>query len=111
MKTYCLDSPVNVTRVGRKHWIDSPDWPEDRRYRVGSLGVAWVVYGPETEPDEDTEWSGLEVLTGRVVARMVGDDRPETFDPSDLVPIGDLDYCAECGQMGCTHDGRERGQS
>lgn len=111
MKTYCGDSPVRETRRGRLHWIDSPEWPENARYRTGKIAVAWFVYGLETEPDEDTEWSGIENLTGRVVACMVGDNNPETFDPSELELIGELDYCAECGQIGCTHDGRERGQS
>ena len=24
-------------------------------------------------------------------------------------PLGELDYCASCGQIGCAHDGRDRG--
>lgn len=76
-------------------------------YREGSgRSVAWRILGWETEPDEDTEWSGYEVRTGRVIACMVGDDVHFTFDPAELVALGDLDYCAECGQIGCTQDGR-----
>src|SRR5689334_6422415 len=45
-------------------------------------GIAWRVYGWETAPDEDTEWSGIEERTGRVVCVMVGDDRRFSFDPS-----------------------------
>lgn len=71
-------------------------------------GVAWRVLGWETEPDEDTEWSGVENRTGRVVAHMVGDDARFTFDPEDLTPIKREDYCGECGQIGCTHDGLDR---
>ncbi len=74
----------------------------------GRYAVAWRIRGWETEPDEDTEWSGIENRTGRIVAVMVGDDARHTFDPDDLSPIPDLAYCAECGQMGCGHDGRDR---
>lgn len=75
-----------------------PDYP----------GVAWRIDGPETEPDEDTEWSGYDAETGRVRCHMVGDDRTFAFDPTELVPLDEDAYCAECGQIGCTADGRER---
>jgi hypothetical protein len=71
-------------------------------------GIAWHVYGWETAPTEDTEWSGIEERTGKVVCVMVGDDRRFTFDPAELTPLNDLDYCASCGQVGCSHDGRKR---
>lgn len=90
---------------------DSATWPDDTRYTVkGNGGVAWRVYGWQTEPDEDTEWSGCEVRTGRVVCVMVGDDQRFTFEPEDISPIDELDYCAECGQIGCTADGRDRSE-
>jgi hypothetical protein len=66
-----------------------------------SSGIAWNVYGYETEPDEDTEWTGYEIPTGRVLAHMVGDDRPFGFDPAELTPIQAGGYCVECGQTGC----------
>lgn len=53
------------------------------------------------EPDEIED-------RGRVRAVMVGDDYVHTVDVDDLTPIDDLDYCAECGQIGCTADGRDR---
>src|SRR5262245_46079062 len=88
--------------------IDETSFPADA-YRVrGDNGVAWRVLGWETQPDEDTEWSGYETRTGRVVCVMVGDDRRFTFDPEDIEPLDDLAYCASCGQIGCAHDGRER---
>ena len=37
----------------------------------------------------------------RAVVIMVGDDREHDVDTSDLVTIGDNDYCGECGQIGC----------
>jgi len=72
-------------------------------YRVsGYDGVAWHVYGWETEPDEDTEWSGIENRTGKVVCVMIGDDRRFTFDLDEIVPINEEEYCPSCGQIGCT---------
>jgi hypothetical protein len=75
-------------------------------YAVESYpGIAWQVLGWETEPDEDTEWSGFENRTGQVVAVMVGDDRHFVFDESEIKPISGEDYCPECGQMGHSHYG------
>lgn len=74
----------------------------------GFSGVAFRVIGPETEPDEDTEWSGYEVETGRIECHMVGDDRIFTFEPDDLEPLEELAYCHVCGQIGCAHDGIDR---
>lgn len=67
-------------------------------------GIAWYVLGWETEPDEDTEWSGYENRTGRVVAVMVGDDRRFSLDESDLTPLAEDQFCHSCGQIGCTHN-------
>lgn len=76
-------------------------------YQVaGYDGIAWSVFGWETRPDADTEWSGYEQRTGDVVARMIGDDRYFSFDPSDIEQIDDDDYCGVCGQIGCCHNGR-----
>ena len=75
----------------------------------GWRGVAFWFDREETEPDEDTEWTGIENPTGRVLMVMVGDDYRHAVDPEDVEPLGELDYCAVCGQIGCTHDGRERG--
>jgi hypothetical protein len=70
--------------------------------------IAFRVRGWEVRPDGDTEWDGIEKRTGRVIVVMIGDDRKFAVDPADVEPIPDLDYCNECGQMGCAHDGRER---
>lgn len=79
-------------------------------YRVDrSDGVAWHVLGWETEPDEDTEWSGYEVRTGQVVCIMIGDDHHFAIDPEEIHPIDREEYCGGCGQMGCEHDGYDRG--
>jgi hypothetical protein len=84
-------------------------WDLDAAYSVdGYRGIAWRIDGPDTEPDADTEWTGCEVATGRVRMHMVGDDREFAFDPSDVHVIPEDDYCTECGQIGCTADGRDR---
>lgn len=66
-----------------------------------------VYFGEDAEEVyTETEW--VEEHTGRVVAHMVGDDRDFSFDVSELTVLDEDDYCAECGQVGCTADGRER---
>lgn len=88
---------------------DDAAFPAEAYTAAGwGAGVAWRVYGWETAPDEDTEWTGIEERTGRVVAVMVGDDRRFTFDPDDLTPLDDLAYCAECGQARPLTDGARR---
>lgn len=71
-------------------------------------GIAWRVLGWETEPDEDTEWTGFEVKTGKVLVYMVGADQRFAVDQDDITPIAREEYCGECGQMGCGHDGLDR---
>jgi len=81
-------------------------------YRVERYdGIAWYVRGWETEPDEDTEWSGFENRTGRVVCTMIGDDRHFAFDPSEVTPLERAEYCGVCGQIGCSHDGLDRSEA
>ena len=82
----------------------------DATYTVdGYRGVAFRATGFEEVAYEDTEWTGMLVKTGKVVAHMVGDDRDFTFDVDEMTALDELDYCAECGQVGCTADGRDRG--
>jgi hypothetical protein len=80
----------------------------DNRYKVeGYGGIAWYTLGPVKVRDEDYEWSGLEYDHESLVRMvMVGDDRVFEIDRDDLTPISDEDYCHECGQIGCTADGR-----
>jgi hypothetical protein len=89
---------------------DDVAFPADA-YKVAGWGdgIAFYVRGWETVPDEDTEWSGYEVRTGSVVVTMVGDDRKFSVDPEDVTPLDRAEYCGECGQVGCTHDGLDRG--
>lgn len=53
----------------------------------------------EVEDIEDREW---------VYAVMVGDDQAHLVEVDDLTKIDEDEFCHECGQLGCTHDGRER---
>lgn len=52
------------------------------------------------------EWE--DVQTGMVVCRMVGDDQNFVFDKEDIEPLERGEYCGECGQIGCAHDGYDR---
>ena len=56
--------------------------------------------------DEDPEFE----RTGRVVVVMIGDDKEHLVDPEDISPLDEDAYCHECGQIGCTHDGRDRSE-
>lgn len=93
----------------RKHYEEDDKTFNADAYRVsGYDGIAWHVLGWETEPDEDTEWSGIENRTGNLVCMMVGDDRHFVFEPDEVAPLEREDYCGSCGQIGCTHDGYDR---
>lgn len=94
-----------------RYHYETPDpdpWPEAVRIE-GHRGVAWTVHGWHTEPDRDTEWTGIEQRTGQLVCVMVGDDAQWLFEPNDVNPLAREDYCGECGQIGCRHDGLARG--
>lgn len=80
---------------------DDEKWPGDA-YRVrGHEGVLFRVRGWETAPDEDTEWSGYEPRTGRVVVVMVGDDHRWIVDEDDILDLVEEDDVCACGQDGC----------
>ena len=101
----------------------------DAHYSVkGYRGIAWYLIGYATEwteerwefiggPDDDTEDEANYVYDepeeiedhSRVRAVMVGDDRVFTFDVDELEEIPEEAFCHECGQIGCTHDGWDRG--
>jgi len=88
--------------------VDDATFPADAYTVQGYKGVAWRVYGWELGLDPDGTDPDDMVRSGRVVCVMVGDDRRFKFEPEELTPLDDLDYCASCGQVGCSHDGRER---
>ena len=92
----------------RNYETDDAAFPADAYTVVGYCGIAWYVFGWETEPTEDTEWDGIEARTGRVICRMVGDDRDFSIELGDITPLAREEYCGVCGQIGCSHDGLER---
>lgn len=93
------------------------EWTEETYEYLGEPeGYEPETYYEETgyyTPDEDpanylvNEPEQVEDRS-RVVAHMIGDDRDFTFDIDDLEPIARDDYCGECGQIGCVHDGYDR---
>jgi hypothetical protein len=92
----------------------------------GYGGIAFYLLGYDTEwtpeewiliegedPEEESSYlynepEEIPCCYDRVRAVMVGDDHVHSVDVDDLTVIGELDYCAECGQIGCAHDGRDR---
>lgn len=75
--------------------------PGDRVRFTEGPAIAYVVRARETEPDEDTEWSGIENDTGRLVVVAVGDDYVSYAWPEDLEHIDDDTPVCPCGQLGC----------
>jgi len=77
------------------------------RYRVdGFDGIAFYIAGPVILTGDD--WDDTYESEDRVLVTMVGDDRTHDVGTDELTPLNEDDYCAECGQIGCTHDGRDR---
>jgi len=78
----------------------------------GWSGVAFRILGPEmTEVEDELGYPDLEPSQDRVRVRMVGDDKVHIVDKDDCTEIPEEDYCHECGQIGCTHDGLDRGEA
>lgn len=67
-------------------------------------GIAFSVIDEETQVTEETVWTGYESPTGRISARMVGDNRVFSFDPDELTLLSEHEFCGGCGQLGCTWD-------
>lgn len=80
-----------------------PDADEEETVRELSEGAVSVLGFPAV---------ALRVVgsagSGMVRVVMVGDDHEHVVPLEDVTPLDDLAYCAECGQLGCEHDGRER---
>jgi len=95
--------------MNRYHYeSDAESFKADAYTVRGYRGIAFHVYGWETAPDTDTEWTGIEERTGRVIAVMVGDDAQHAVNLEDIAPLECEAYCGSCGQIGCTHDGLDR---
>ena len=71
---------------------------------AGYPGVAFrLIDAPRGFAAEDGEYETDEET---VTAVMIGDDRRHTLAVADLTPLDDDAWCRSCGQVGCTHDGR-----
>ena len=79
---------------------ENDPWPDPVKLTTGP-GVAWWILGWQTEPDEDTEWTGIENRTDYLVAMMVGDDAHHLIEEDEIQALSRDDYCGECGQLGC----------
>lgn len=105
--------------------IDSKEYGPTVRVR-GFSGVAcrvcgWKrVYEPytclKTDPETGEEFEA-EVGDGEwvddpdrsmVVVVMVGDNHKYTVPIEDVELLDRAEFCGECGQIGCTHDGMDR---
>lgn len=78
----------------------------------GWKGVAFNVLGPEMiEVDCLNSHTDYELLphAHNVRVVMVGDDKVHIVDKDDCTEIPEEGFCHECGQIGCTHDGLDRG--
>jgi len=93
--------------ITRNDWEPAPEFPEDAYAVAGwGAGIAFYVLGWETEPTEGTIWfpTGYEERTGRLVVRMIGDDRNFSVDPEDVEALDPESFCRDCGQVGCGHN-------
>jgi hypothetical protein len=78
-------------------WTEADeDFPRGTTVTIsGESGVAFHVL----EVSSDGE---------RLHVRMVGDDRVHTIYRDDVDLLDREDFCGQCGQVGCAHDGMER---
>lgn len=81
-------------RCGGDGLLSDDEGEEETCKYCDGNGAVWI------EDDEPTAHP-----TGDLVCRMVGDDQNFRHDPSDLTELKRSEYCGECGQIGCSHDG------
>jgi hypothetical protein len=67
-----------------------------------------LFFDPDTGEDfeadtGDGDWYD-DVDGGRVLVRMVGDDRDHELDRDELQPLKRSEFCGGCGQIGCGCD-------
>lgn len=72
---------------------------------AGQDGMAFVVRGPLLERDSD---GVLEPVDGWLIITAVGDDYRVAAELSELTALAREEFCGQCGQVGCGHDGMER---
>lgn len=98
MAAYTVDGYSGIAWYSRGH---AKTWTEE----------TWeLIEGEDPECEHSYIYSEGEEIEDqdKLIMVMIGDDREFTFDKDEVHKLDDLAYCAECGQIGCTHDGRER---
>jgi hypothetical protein len=84
-----------VSLWGVVMWYEADqDWERHHTYRRTGSGFAWKVLGRHVAQTDRGP-----VLTGLVVAYMVGDYDPHIVDPTELRRIGRGAYCPSSGQI------------
>jgi hypothetical protein len=79
-------------------------------YKVaGWPQVACRLVGEMVEVADDGDGGEVYDPSGLFGVVMVGDDFVHLVEPDRLVPVEREEYCGECGQLGCAHDGLDRG--
>lgn len=100
--------------------------PEDTRYDSDSEEDPTWDYDDEDEPYEDGPLKGkavqLETMRGNAwcvvaddgvrwaIVVAIGDDERVRVDRDFCQEIKRSNYCGECGQLGCEHDGLDRSE-
>jgi hypothetical protein len=74
--------------------------------------VSYGDAGTYMEGCEQMLWGDPEcscpISTTECYVTMVGDDTRHLVDVDDLTELPREDFCGECGQIGCSHDGYPR---
>jgi hypothetical protein len=76
-------------------------WEPDFSFAMDSFGEEYEYDTGNGEWVENPD-------SGRVLVCMVGDNRKYELDREDLTPLAREEFCGECGQIGCAHDGLDR---
>lgn len=92
-----------VTDHVEPRWVWDPDFADD--YPDDAPAGWWE--GCERQIDAEPECS-CPISQTECYVTMVGDDTRHLVDIDDLEPLPREDFCGECGQIGCDHDGYPR---
>lgn len=91
-------------KCGEKVHNDVESWYEHEKFECGSDEFNGQAVKVDSYPG--VAWRVVKTYARSYELVMVGDDRVQTFDIDDVHSIGENEFCSECGQIGCTHDGR-----
>lgn len=86
-------------RAGR--YVDSLD-----KFKIALRVVGFFADSHSVHDDNHQDDAVFLVDNETVAVCMHGDDYIWFVNARDLMELDETDYCAVCGQCGCTHDGR-----